>query len=159
MIKVERTNSDHPAFQSLVVLLDRELRGEYQELQDYYGQFNKVPGLQTVVLVFDGDEAVGCGCFKPFDESAVEIKRMYVTESHRGSGAASAVLNELERWATELGYRQAVLETGNKQLAALRFYHKQGYRQTENYGQYIGMETSICMKKPLTTDPTASASR
>lgn len=149
MISYKRTNSADPAFHALVVLLDKELRGEYQELQDYYSQFNKVPDLQTVVVAFARDEAIGCGCFKPFNVDSVEIKRMYVRPAHRGSGVAAGILNELERWAMELTYSHAVLETGNKQLAAIHFYQRQGYQVTENYEQYIGMPTSICMKKPL----------
>jgi putative acetyltransferase len=148
-MKITRTNSSNPHFQSLVAELDKDLTGRYQERQAVYDQYNKVPDLQTVVVAYENDVAVGCGAFKQFGENSVEIKRMFVAEGRRGKGIASAILKELESWAKELSYKIAVLETGTKQHEAIALYQKQGYTITENYGQYIGMETSICMKKQL----------
>jgi putative acetyltransferase len=149
MISIKRTISNDPDFHALVAELDKDLWNRYEELQNTYSRYNKVPDLPTVVVAYDNDIAVGCGCFKPFDERSVEIKRMFVVPAKRGSGVAASILNELHRWAKELKYTHAVLETGTKQHEAIRFYHREGYTNTENYGQYIGMETSICMKKEL----------
>ena len=96
-----------------------------------------------------GDRAVGCGCFKRFDAGTAEIKRMFVRPENRGSGAATLLLEELEKWAAEAGYSRAILETGVKNPEAIRFYTKSGYARIENYGQYVGMENSICMGKSL----------
>ncbi|MFN8324327.1 MAG: hypothetical protein U0T80_00990 [Flavobacteriaceae bacterium] len=52
----------------------------------------------------------------------------------------------LENWAKEEGYRNAVLETGHLQKDAIHLYQKSGYEITENHGQYIGVENSVCMK-------------
>jgi putative acetyltransferase len=149
MISTRRTTSNDPAFLALVAELDEDLRGRYYELQSTYDQYNKVPDLSTVVIGYNKDVPAGCGCFKRFDENAVEIKRMFVVPSERGTGLASRILGELERWAKELGYDDAVLETGTRQHEAIRFYQREGYGIIENYGQYIGMETSMCMKKKL----------
>jgi putative acetyltransferase len=148
-MNIKRTNSDDEAFIKLVAELDKDLRSRYDELQNTYDQWNKVPDLDTVVVVCENNEPVGCGCFKPFDEDSVEIKRMFVAEKKRGTGIAKFILEELESWAKELAYKNTVLETGTKNYEALRFYQREGYTITENYGQYIGMETSICMKKRL----------
>lgn len=149
MNKIVRTDSNNADFKKLVVELDKDLRSRYNELQNVYDQYNAVPDLPTVVIAYDNDAPVGCGCFKPFDDASVEIKRMFVTEIKRGTGVASFIIHELESWAKELGYKYAVLETGNKQYEAISFYKREGYVETENYGQYIGMSTSICMKKKL----------
>lgn len=149
MNTIIRTDSNNPDFKSLVVELDKDLRGRYNELQNVYDQYNAVPDLPTVVLAYENDVAIGCGCFKPFDETSVEIKRMFVKEIKRGTGVASFIIHELETWAKELGYKQVVLETGNKQYEAISFYKREGYTITENYGKYIGMPSSICMKKIL----------
>jgi putative acetyltransferase len=149
MITTRRTTSDDPAFLHLVADLDKDLRSRYDELQKTYDQYNKVPGLATVVVGYDGDVPAGCGCFKPFDEHSVEIKRMFVSPGNRGTGIASVILRELEQWAKELGYDHAVLETGTRQHEAIRFYQREGYTIIENYGQYLGMETSMCMKKKI----------
>jgi GNAT superfamily N-acetyltransferase len=148
-MKTIRTNSNDADFKALVIELDKNLSGRVEERQLIYDQYNKVPDLQTVVVAYDNDIAVGCGAFKVFDNEAVEIKRMFVVEDKRGKGIASAILNELECWAKELSYRIAVLETGTKQHEAIALYQKKGYSVTEQYGPYIGMDTSICMRKEL----------
>ena len=74
---------------------------------------------------------------------------MVVKPECRGNGIAKLILLELEKWAMEKGFTKSVLETGVKQPEAIRFYTKLGYVKTQNYGQYIGNENSICMSKKL----------
>jgi GNAT superfamily N-acetyltransferase len=102
-----------------------------------------------VVVALDGDTPIGCGAFKPFDEKTVEVKRMYVLPEWRGKGVAPQILAELEGWATELGYGRCVLETGLRMPDAVAFYTKNGYQQMENFGQYVGVENSVCFQKEL----------
>lgn len=149
MITIKRTNSNDAAFHALIKKLDKDLSDRYGSLQDYYSQFNKIEDNPTVVVAYEGDEAVGCGCFKKYDELSVEVKRMYVAEGHRAKGIGGLILGELENWAAELGQQATVLELGNNQPEAIGLYTKQGYTVIPNYGQYIGMETSICMRKGL----------
>jgi GNAT superfamily N-acetyltransferase len=72
---------------------------------------------------------------------------MFVNKNSRRQGISKKILTELESWAIELGYDFALLETGYKQKEAIGLYEKYGYRKTDNYGPYMGIETSICMKK------------
>jgi len=147
---LKRTNSSDPDFQQLVQRLNQYLLEQYGGLQDFYSQFNKIDNIQHVLVVYVDQSPAGCGCFKPFDAGSVEVKRMFVADEHRGKGLGSAVLNGLEEWAAELGYKRMVLEMGNRQPEAAILYPKAGYRIIPNYGQYIGMEeTSICMEKGL----------
>ena len=46
-----------------------------------------------------------------------------------------------------MDYDAAILETGKRQIEAVNFYKKNGYDITANYGQYIGMDNSLCFKK------------
>jgi putative acetyltransferase len=148
-IHLKRTNGEDPGFEILVAELDADLDSRYGSKQEFYGRFNHVRKIPTVVVAFINGEPAGCGCFKPFDETSVEIKRMYVKPSWRGKGVAAAVLKELEQWASAEGYIHAVLETGNRQPEAIGFYNKSGYGIIENYGQYKDDQDSICMKKTL----------
>ena len=59
------------------------------------------------------------------------------------------ILNELETWAKELGYEKTVLETVKRQTEAVALYNKSGYKVIPNYGQYIGVDNSICFEKIL----------
>jgi GNAT superfamily N-acetyltransferase len=77
------------------------------------------------------------------------MKRMFVLPEMRGKQLAARMLQELEAWAVEEGNTGAVLETGHRQVEAIRLYTVAGYSLIENYGQYIGMEESICYRKEL----------
>ena len=148
-MKIIRTDSNHPDFINLVRSLDAYLARIDGEEHDYYHQFNKIDLLKNVVVIYDQDLAVGCGAIKAVDDNSMEVKRMFTLPESRGKGIASTVLSELEEWAKELGYKYCVLETGKRMPDAIGLYQKAGYRITENYGQYIGVENSVCFEKEL----------
>ena len=149
MIKLNRTNSSDNDFLSLVKLLDADLAAKDGAEHSFYAQYNKVDTIKNVLVAYVDNVAVACGAFKPFDETTVEIKRMFVKEEYRGKGISKLVLAELEIWAAELGYQNCVLETGKKQVEAIHLYGRSGYTIIPNYGQYVNIENSICMKKSL----------
>lgn len=144
-----RTNSDNLDFAALVKLLDADLAIRDGEDHSFYSQFNKIDKIRHVVLVYEDGKAVGCGAIKEFDLTAMEIKRMYVLPEARKGGKASSILTELEKWTRELGYQRCLLETGKKQPEAIALYKKSGYKQIGNYGQYEGIENSLCFEKRL----------
>jgi GNAT superfamily N-acetyltransferase len=148
-MKLLRTTSENEDFRRLVQELDAYLATTDGEEHAFYHQFNGIGALQHCIVAYDGDFAVGCGAIKSFDASAMEVKRMFVPPGLRGNGIASGVLAALESWAAELGYRKCILETGKRQSEAVALYKKNGYRVTENYGQYAGVENSVCFEKPL----------
>lgn len=144
-----RTDSSHPDFIPLVGLLDADLAIRDGDDHAFYHQFNKVTNLRHAVVLYENGKPAGCGAFKPFDEKTVEIKRMYTLPKMRGRGIASQILLELEHWAKEVGYARCVLETGKKQPEAIALYLKNGYAAIPNYGQYAGVENSVCFEKKL----------
>jgi len=148
-----RTDSDNADFRALVTSLDKDLAVRDGDDHTFYAQFNKVDAIKEVIVAYQDGTAVGCGAIKPFSATAAEVKRMFVHSAYRKQGIAAKVLNELESWATELGFAACVLETGKKQPEAIALYQKVGYYITPNYGQYIGVDNSVCMAKPLTTKP------
>jgi putative acetyltransferase len=147
MIKLLRTDSDNADFRELVALLDADLARRDGAEHAFYAQFNKVDKIREVVVAYQNEQAIGCGAFKEYSRDAAEIKRMYVREDERGKGVAGKVLAELEIWAKELNFIECVLETGKKQPEAIGLYRKSGYETIPNYGQYVGVENSVCMRK------------
>jgi putative acetyltransferase len=148
-IVLKRTSNTKSDFKNLISKLDKYLSIVNGEQDAFYAPNNVLDPLDTAVIAYYNDKPVGCGCFKKFDEQSVEIKRMYVDPELRGRGIASAVLNELEKWAKENGFKHTVLETGLKLDDANALYRKQGYEIIENYGKYAGVKSSVCMKKAL----------
>ena len=144
-----RTDASHPDFRDLVKWLDQELADRDGEDHAFYHQFNTIEALKHVVVLYKDNVPVGCGAIKKFNDTSAEVKRMFVKPDFRGQGLASVVLKELELWASELGFGSCVLETGKKQPEAIALYKKNGYAIIPNYGQYIGIENSVCFKKAL----------
>ncbi|MDB5148158.1 MAG: family N-acetyltransferase, partial [Mucilaginibacter sp.] len=64
-------------------------------------------------------------------------------------GISKLVLNELEAWARESGFKYAVLESAGKQVEAHSLYQKSGYERIENYGPYVNLPYSLCFRKTL----------
>ena len=147
MLSFIKTNSDHPDFRTLVVALDADLQARYGEQQSFFLQFNKLDHIHHVIVAYQNNEAVGCGAFKEYEKEVAEIKRMFVQLQHRGKGIAGRILTALEQWAKQEGYISCILETAIKQPEAIRLYEKSGYILIPNYGQYIGVEISLCMQK------------
>ncbi|WP_175634736.1 GNAT family N-acetyltransferase [Pedobacter ghigonis] len=146
-----RVDSDQADFRKLVALLDQDLAVRDGHEHAFYAQFNKVDTIKEVVVAYQNNNAVGCGAIKPFSATQAEVKRMFVHPDYRKQGIAAQILNELEKWATEIGFSDCVLETGKKQPEAIALYQRAGYKITPNYGQYIGVDNSVCMLKQLNT--------
>ncbi|HLO79940.1 MAG TPA: GNAT family N-acetyltransferase [Chitinophagaceae bacterium] len=149
MIRYLRTDSENKDFVELVKLLDADLKVRDGDDHAFYAQFNKTASIRNTIVAYDDEMPVACGAIKAFDQDSVEVKRMYVVESRRRMGLAKGVLTELEKWAFELGYKSLVLETGKNQPEAIRLYSNTGYHITENYGQYIGVDNSVCFMKVI----------
>jgi len=144
-----RTNSKHPHFIALVKELDTLLSVVDGEKHDYYHQFNSIEGIPYVIVAYWNGQAIACGAIKPYNDTAVEIKRMYTHPDARGKGLGKTILCELEQWAKELGYKKLMLETGISFDAANSLYKKYGFTQIPNYDQYKGVKDSICFQKPI----------
>lgn len=148
-MKVIRTNSSNNDFIDLVKLLDKELALRDGDDHAFYHQFNTIDTLQHAIVILIENTPVACGAIKRFDKASAEVKRMYTLPETRGKGIATQVLLALETWAKDLGYEFTILETGKRQPEAIALYQKKGYEIIPNYGQYEGIDNSVCFKKRL----------
>lgn len=149
MITFLRTDSKNNDFISLVKELDAFLAVTDGEDHSFYDQYNKLDNIKYVIIAYIDDIPVACGAIKQFDTTTMEVKRMFTSEKSRGKGLASKVLKELEKWALELSFERCILETGIRQVEAVQLYKKNNYTLIENYGQYAGIEESLCFEKKL----------
>lgn len=97
--------------------------------------------------------AVGCGGVAFFPDYA-EVKRMYVRHSARGQGVADAILARLEAEARGAGLSVLRLETGDRQITAMRLYVRAGFQECPAFGAYARMApqaiaTSVFFEKRL----------
>lgn len=149
IIKIKRTNSDDQDFIELVKYLDADLAEKDGKDHSFYAQFNKIDKIKYAVVAYENDHPIGCGAIKEYSPGMMEIKRMYTSPSCRGKGIATQILFELEKWAAELSYEKCILETGKRQSEAVALYKKNGFTRIPNYGQYAGIENSLCFEKKI----------
>lgn len=152
-MKLLRKTTVDNDFTGLTAELDAELNARYGRKQAAYNGHNRIDPSDTAYIAYIDGQPVGCGCFKALDETTLEIKRMFVKKAFRRQGLSKAILNALEILGVAQGYTEAMLETGKGQPEAINLYRNCGYHITANYGPYIHMENSICMKKILCSAP------
>jgi len=149
MIKLIRTDSDNKDFIHLVKLLDAELAVLDGEEHAFYAQLNKTDKIKHVIVAYENDKPISCGAIREYSPTVTEVKRMYTLPESRGQGIATKILNELEKWASELSYHKCILETGKRQPDAIWLYKKNGYKIIPSYGKYLKMENSVCFEKDI----------
>ena len=132
------------------------------EIEQRYGRPDSEPGPAptaadiTAFFVAYGDDGtpVGCGGVRKLDPHFGEVKRMYVAHDSRGTGVSSAILERIEQYAADAGWQRLVLETGDQQPDAIRFYQREGYSRIPNFGYYADSDLSLCFEKVLVvSDP------
>ena len=148
-ITLKRVDSNDTDFQKLVGLLDKDLNERYEESQAFFSQFNHLTPNYKAVVAYLGEEPVGCGAIKYYDEKTHELKRMFVKGEVRNLGLGFKIVHALEQWAADMGVKTIILETGIKQPEAIHLYRKCGFSIIPNFDQYIGVEESVCMQKHI----------
>lgn len=110
-------------------------------------QFREAAGY--FVLAKAGEQLVGCGAFKPYNDSTIELKRMFVRSMFRGHGTGRAIVRALEAEGKRRGYVESILETARRMPEAIALYRGCGYEAFPRYGQYVDSERSVCMRRTL----------
>lgn len=149
MITLKRTDFSNPDFVEMVKQLDSDLAIRDGEDHTFYNQFNSISMIKYAIVAYHENIPIGCGAIKTFNNTTMEVKRMYVSTDQRGKGIAGKILTELEVWTRELGFTKCILETGINQPEALSLYHKSGFVRIPNYGQYENIKSSFCFEKIL----------
>ena len=106
--------------------------------QDYQDELADLPGRYAppqgrLVVVYDGDTAIGCGAFKPLGDGTVELKRMFVQPARQGKGVGRRLTEHLLSEARASGATAVRLETGTFMPAAQAVYRSLGFRAIEPY--------------------------
>ena len=128
---------DGDAGRNLVAAFVEEIAGLYPGWAPTIGPSAEpadfVPPQGRFVVAYVDGQALSCGGVKRLDDTAAEIKRMYVAPEARGRGVAQQLLARLEAIATEMGCAVVRLDTGDKQPAALALYRAAGYHDIDDY--------------------------
>ena len=149
MIRIERTTPEDLGFQQVAEQLTRLLTEINGKDDAFFQNLNRSDTIPYALVAYDEDQPVGCGALRPYDTEHIEIKRMFVDSNARLQGVGSLLLQELELWARELGYRYTRLETSDMLEQAISLYQKFNYQIIPNYGSYECEAHSLCFEKDL----------
>ncbi|TQC47457.1 GNAT family N-acetyltransferase [Rhodococcus sp. WS4] len=106
--------------------------------------------LTVVVYAADEDtdkrEAVGHAALR-WNGEDLELKRMFVTAEHRGTGVSTVLLRAVEDAARRAARPRLILQTGDRQPDAVRLYEKSGYSRIPIFSPYEILPFSNCFEK------------
>jgi putative acetyltransferase len=94
-------------------------------------------------------DALGCMALVRTGADKGELKRCFVTDAARGQGVGFALLTAAEGAARAQGMRIIQLETGNRNIAALRLYRGCGYHERGPFGEFPDDGVSVFLEKAL----------
>jgi putative acetyltransferase len=151
---IEQVDAPTDVARALVDELEAELSASYVAEQRHGVSIARLfePGVVFFIARLDG-EPVGCGGLA-VEDGVAEVKRMYVRPRARGRDVAQRMLARLEDEARARGATRLVLETGDVQHAALRFYGRAGFTRCAAFGRYATMprraiERSVFLEKSI----------
>lgn len=129
-----------------------EFHYDIEGLNEYYIS----PQRNTFFVAYDGEDVVATAGIRAYDkdyelfrgdyceEDTASIWRLMVDKEYRRNGLARALVEEMERFAHEVGYSRIYLHTHRYLDAALPFWKSLGYVVTVEEDDYD--ETSHMIK-------------
>lgn len=150
VIKIEQVPADDEALGKLRQELRADLTARYPE-DGADSDDHLAEGIRFLLMREDG-VAIGCCALQRNEASGLdglELKRMYVVPTSRGTGAAGHLLAAVETLARELGAPQIYLETGTRQPEAIRLYERNGYQRIPLYAPYVESAMSLSYAKAM----------
>jgi putative acetyltransferase len=154
LVRIEAAPTATEEVRALIGELDTVLAAEYTPEQQHGLALEAIfqPHIRFFLARLRG-AAVGCGGVALFSDFA-EVKRMYVRDLARGQGVADAMLARIEQEVRDAGLSLLRLETGDRQVAAMRFYARAGFRRCRAFGAYAVMApqsiaTSVFFEKRI----------
>jgi GNAT superfamily N-acetyltransferase len=167
MIRLERVDWLDPRAVALRAAMDEESGALYADVSAALPRRDRVTFARllavdptdvvaTVIAVDDAAPAAGtpvghAGLKRLHDDlaDALEVKKVVVSPERRGEGISWLLMVELESIARGLGAARLVLQTGDRQPAAVALYQKLGYEPMPAFGGYEIFPPSLHYAKRL----------
>ncbi len=89
-----------------------------------------LPDKGLLLLVKDNNRVIGSAGVIVLSKSEGLVKRFYISKSQRGSGIAGKLLNVLINKSLLMGLKKLILDVRKTNIRAIRFYEKNGFKQT-----------------------------
>jgi len=89
------------------------------------------------------------------DSRSLEVERIYVRRAHKGRGLGRTLIQHAESLARGRGKSTLWLGVWEKNLDAIAFYERLGFRQTGRHGYRMGdeVQSDLIMSRPVPAGP------
>lgn len=123
----------------------RVLLGDYARLRNYdaalgdiQAELEGLPGKYAppegaLLLAMIQGQAAGCVALRKHDDTACEMKRLYVSPEFQGRGLGKALVEAIIDQARHKGYQRMLLDTHPWMYAAMQIYQQAGFREIAAY--------------------------
>ena len=108
-----------------------EETGEFHDMDEVQSHYFDNGGLFLAVL--DNGKLIGSGAVRKLDATTAELKRMWLLEDYHGRGIGYQLITRLFDFARTQRYERIILQTGSKQLRAIKFYRRLGFMDIPAY--------------------------
>ena len=135
IIRAENTAQQAGAY---YVRIQAMARKHHISLEQEFDEHD-TPDTKYIVLIDDYLPVATCRLY-PIDRENIMLGRIVVLPEYRGKGIGRMAVASAEKWAKELGYKNAVLESREGKVG---FYEKMGY--TADYNHIVHGETFTCV--------------
>jgi GNAT superfamily N-acetyltransferase len=137
---------DHPWFVDKV-FGHQSLENELKDLSASYG-----PPRGKTLLAWHNDKVCGGVAYRSLSDDICEMKRLFVTNQHKGRGTGRRLGEAIISLAKHDGYKWMRLDTGKLLLEAIQMYRSFGFRECAAYHEYPADLRSflVFMELPLT---------
>ncbi|WP_300030879.1 GNAT family N-acetyltransferase [uncultured Roseobacter sp.] len=88
-----------------------------------------------ILLAEKDSQAVGCGMYHAISDGDAEIKRVFMRDTARGTGAGYRLSEALIRHARADGYSRILLDTSRQFIHAQKLYEKLGFQARGPYSE------------------------
>jgi len=149
MIFIEETDPHHPQATALLKQSHALMESLFPPEDNYFLDIDDLvaPDIHFFTAR-KGEDIIGTAAIK-IKKGYGEIKSMFVAETARGSGAADALMRQIEDTARAENLPMLKLETGNVLYAAHKLYRRHGFTDCGVFGDYVEANSSIFMEKAL----------
>lgn len=115
-------------------------------LEEFWAQSDDyLPPNGCLVLARNGaNQIIGCGMMKRLDQDTGELKRVFVTETARGTGAGRAMIQAREDAARAMGLKRLVADTLTPNVEMRNLYPKLGFVELSE-----PIETTTYLDQPM----------